>query len=40
MKAVLYICHGSRLQAAKEEAVTFVSSCMKRVSAPIQELCF
>ncbi|MDM5187717.1 sirohydrochlorin chelatase [Bacillus sp. DX4.1] len=40
MKAVLYICHGSRLRAAKEEAVTFVSSCMKQVSAPIQELCF
>jgi len=40
MKAVLYICHGSRLREAKEEAIDFVSSCMNRVSAPIQELCF
>ncbi|WP_243521289.1 sirohydrochlorin chelatase [Bacillus pseudomycoides] len=40
MKAVLYICHGSRLREAKEEAIGFVSSCMNRVSAPIQELCF
>ncbi|MBO1578329.1 MULTISPECIES: sirohydrochlorin chelatase [Bacillus] len=40
MKAVLYICHGSRLKEAKEEAIGFVSSCMNRVSAPIQELCF
>ncbi|PFW88117.1 cobalamin biosynthesis protein CbiX [Bacillus pseudomycoides] len=40
MKAVLYICHGSRLREAKEEAIDSVSSCMNRVSAPIQELCF
>ncbi|MEY8349715.1 sirohydrochlorin chelatase [Bacillus cereus] len=40
MKAVLYVCHGSRLKEAKEEAIDFVSSCMNRVSAPIQELCF
>ncbi|WP_459501029.1 sirohydrochlorin chelatase [Bacillus sp. C1] len=40
MKAVLYICHGSRLQEAKEEAIAFISSCMNRVSAPIQEVCF
>ncbi|WP_242217157.1 sirohydrochlorin chelatase [Bacillus cereus group sp. BfR-BA-01380] len=40
MKAVLYICHGSRLQEACEEATTFVTSCMERISAPIQELCF
>ncbi|PEA55922.1 cobalamin biosynthesis protein CbiX [Bacillus pseudomycoides] len=40
MKAVLYICHGSRLQEACEEAVAFVTTCMERISAPIQELCF
>ncbi|SFI96962.1 MULTISPECIES: sirohydrochlorin chelatase [unclassified Bacillus (in: firmicutes)] len=40
MKAVLYICHGSRVQEACEEAVAFVTSCMERISAPIQELCF
>lgn len=40
MKAVLYICHGSRLKAAKEEAVAFITSCMNRVEASIQEVCF
>lgn len=40
MKAVLYICHGSRLKAAKEEAVAFITSCMNRVEANIQEICF
>ncbi|MGG5736520.1 MULTISPECIES: sirohydrochlorin chelatase [Bacillus cereus group] len=40
MKAVLYICHGSRLKAAKEEAVAFITSCMNRVEAKIQEVCF
>ncbi|MFJ8355053.1 sirohydrochlorin chelatase [Bacillus paramycoides] len=40
MKAVLYICHGSRLKAAKEEAIQFITSCMSRVEANIQEVCF
>ncbi|PHA03686.1 cobalamin biosynthesis protein CbiX [Bacillus pseudomycoides] len=40
MKAVLYICHGSRLQEACKEATAFVTSCMERVSAPIQQMCF
>ncbi|MGG0726950.1 sirohydrochlorin chelatase [Bacillus paramycoides] len=40
MKAVLYICHGSRLKAAKEEAIQFIRSCMSRVEANIQEVCF
>ncbi|KEK23689.1 sirohydrochlorin chelatase [Bacillus gaemokensis] len=40
MKAVLYVCHGSRLRAAKEEAISFIASCMDRVSALIQEFCF
>lgn len=40
MKAVLYICHGSRLQAARDEAISFVSSCMKEVCAEVQEVCF
>lgn len=40
MKAVLYICHGSRLQAARDEAISFVSSCMKEVCAKVQEVCF
>ncbi|MED1566835.1 sirohydrochlorin chelatase [Bacillus paramycoides] len=40
MKAVLYICHGSRLKAAKEEAIQFITSCMSRVEVNIQEVCF
>ncbi|MFJ8452935.1 sirohydrochlorin chelatase [Bacillus paramycoides] len=40
MKAVLYICHGSRLKAAKEEAIQFITSCISRVEANIQEVCF
>ncbi|KFM99061.1 sirohydrochlorin chelatase [Bacillus clarus] len=40
MKAVLYICHGSRLRAAKEEAIYFITSCIRRIAAPIQEFCF
>lgn len=40
MKAILYICHGSRLKAAKEEAIAFITSCMDRVEASIQEVCF
>ncbi|PFD43875.1 cobalamin biosynthesis protein CbiX [Bacillus cereus] len=40
MKAVLYICHGSRLKAAKEETIQFITSCMSRVEANIQEVCF
>ncbi|MEC2551377.1 sirohydrochlorin chelatase [Bacillus tropicus] len=40
MKAILYICHGSRLKAAKEEAVAFITSCMNHVEASIQEICF
>ncbi|MGF9966770.1 sirohydrochlorin chelatase [Bacillus rhizoplanae] len=40
MKAVLYICHGSRLQEACKEATAFVTSCMGRISAPIQEISF
>ncbi|ABS21474.1 sirohydrochlorin chelatase [Bacillus cytotoxicus] len=40
MKAVLYICHGSRLKAAKEEAIQFVTSCMSHIHASVQEVCF
>ena len=28
MKAILYICHGSRLRAAKEEAIQFITTCI------------
>lgn len=37
MEAVLYICHGSRLQAARDEAIAFVERCKSLRSEPIQE---
>lgn len=40
MEAVLYVGHGSRMKAGAEEAKRFVRQVMKKVSAPIQELCF
>jgi sirohydrochlorin ferrochelatase len=40
MEAVLYICHGSRVKKACEEARTFVETCMERVDLPIQEVSF
>ncbi|PLT32942.1 sirohydrochlorin chelatase [Bacillus sp. V5-8f] len=40
MDAILYICHGSRVKKACEEAISFVKACMKDNPAPIQEYCF
>lgn len=40
MQAVIYICHGSRLSAAREQAIAFIQSFMKQNLAPIQEYCF
>ncbi|MFC3886746.1 sirohydrochlorin chelatase [Bacillus songklensis] len=40
MEAVLYICHGSRMKKACEEARAFVEACMERVPLPIQEFSF
>ncbi|MFX3625231.1 MAG: sirohydrochlorin chelatase [Ectobacillus sp.] len=40
MQAVLYVCHGSRMKEACEQARFFVNECMKQVDAPIQEVCF
>lgn len=40
MEAVLYICHGSRLKKAQEEAAAFVHSCMLENPVPIQEYGF
>ncbi|WP_338781864.1 sirohydrochlorin chelatase [Metabacillus sp. FJAT-52054] len=39
-QAVLYICHGSRVKKARDEAIEFISACKKHVQAPIQEICF
>ena len=40
MKAVLYICHGSRIREANEQAISFIQQIMKRVDMPIQEISF
>ena len=40
MKAVLYICHGSRRSEANEQAISFIHQIMKRVDFPIQEISF
>ena len=40
MKAVLYICHGSRIREASEQAVSFIHQIMKKVDVPIQEIGF
>ncbi|CDQ20736.1 Sirohydrochlorin ferrochelatase [Halobacillus karajensis] len=40
MQAVLYVCHGSRMKAAVNEAVDFTKECMKTVAAPLQLCCF
>lgn len=40
MNAILYICHGSRVKEASEQAVSFVGQIMKKVEVPIQEVAF
>ncbi|BCB03805.1 sirohydrochlorin chelatase [Bacillus sp. KH172YL63] len=39
-KAVLYVCHGSRIPEARDEAVAFIQRCQEHVHADIQEICF
>lgn len=40
MQAVLYVGHGSRMQAGVQEAVQFIEKCKPMIDAPIQEVCF
>lgn len=40
MEALLFICHGSRLKSAQEQAVGFVKKCMENSTVPIKEYCF
>ncbi len=40
MLAVLYIGHGTRLIDGVRQANQFLYSCMKGISAPIQEICY
>jgi sirohydrochlorin ferrochelatase len=39
-KAILYICHGSRVGKAREQAVSFVQQLMEKKLAPVQEIAF
>lgn len=40
MRAVLYVSHGTRVKAGVSQAETFIKSCMKRIPASIQEICY
>ncbi|TMU87395.1 sirohydrochlorin chelatase [Bacillus sp. BHET2] len=39
-QAVLYVCHGSRIPKAREEAIAFIKRCQKHIETEIQEICF
>jgi len=40
MKAVLYICHGTRVKEGAKQAADFIKETMPLVDAPIQEICY
>ncbi|GGJ61593.1 sirohydrochlorin ferrochelatase [Anoxybacillus voinovskiensis] len=40
MQAILYICHGSRVAKAREEAALFIERCKQKIACPIQEIAF
>lgn len=40
MRAVLYICHGSRVKAGQLAALNFIEQTKEHVGVPIQEACF
>ncbi|WP_079530448.1 sirohydrochlorin chelatase [Halobacillus hunanensis] len=40
METVLYVSHGSRVEKARKEAVSFIQSVQYRVDIPLQEICF
>ena len=40
MKAVLYICHGSRVKKGRDEALAFIERTKPFIDIPIQEACF
>ncbi|MGG1632678.1 sirohydrochlorin chelatase [Rossellomorea sp. NRS-1567] len=39
-RAVLYVCHGSRIRKAREEAIDFIKRCQNQVEVEIQEISF
>ncbi|KAB7706188.1 sirohydrochlorin chelatase [Bacillus aerolatus] len=40
MKAVLYVCHGSRVKKGRDEALAFIEQTKPFIDVPIQESCF
>lgn len=40
MRGVIYVSHGSRIQAARDEAVEFINSVKRLVDMDRQEICF
>jgi len=40
VNAILYICHGSRVKEASDQATSFVQQVMRKMDVPIQELAF
>ncbi|KXH81793.1 sirohydrochlorin chelatase [Sporosarcina sp. HYO08] len=40
MQAVLFVGHGSRMQAGVQEAIQFIEKCKPMIDVPIQEVCF
>lgn len=40
MRAILYICHGSRVKKGQQAALAFIEKTMRTEAAPIQEACF
>lgn len=40
MKAILYICHGTRVKEGAKQAADFIREIMPLVTAPIQEICY
>ncbi|MCL1632894.1 sirohydrochlorin chelatase [Sporolactobacillus sp. CPB3-1] len=40
MLAVLYVSHGTRVAAGVRQANDFLTQCMKRIAAPIQQICY
>lgn len=39
-QAVLYVCHGSRVKEACDEAIAFIEKTQMHIHADIQEICF
>jgi sirohydrochlorin ferrochelatase len=39
-QAILYVCHGSRLKQACDEAISFIQRCQNRLKADIHQICF